>query len=229
MEVVILRAIIFGVIIAILFSLRQVLCTVFGLIIVERAAYDVVRYVSPNIQLRRYRPCVYVETPAGNGGLSSSESSAAFQRLAKYIGVFGAPANEGAMPIAMTAPVVRACTTSGCDTGATKVEMTAPVVNTAGTMAFVLPSKYHSVDMAPRPTDPQVTLRAGHLRTCAVLTFGGYATDAAVLRRVVELAATLRDDGIRSVYPTQFELMRYNPPFTIPMLRTNEILIEVYI
>jgi hypothetical protein len=228
MEVVILRTIIFGVILAIPFFVREVMGTVFGQITVERAAYDVVRQVSSNMQLRHYRPCVYAETPAGNGGLSSSESSAAFQRLAKYIGVFGTPANEDALAIAMTAPVVRACTTLGCDTRPKKMAMTAPVVNTAGTIAFVLPTEYQSVDMAPRPTDPRVTLRAGRARTCAVLTFGGYATDATVSSRVAELVASLKHEGIRPVYTTQFELLRYNPPFTIPMLRTNEILIEVY-
>lgn len=214
---------------------------VFGRIGVERAAHDVVRQVSPNTQVRRYHPCVLVETPAGNGGMSSKESSAAFRRLAQYIGVFGTPANEGAMPIAMTAPVVSACATSGRGGRAEKVAMTAPVVNTPGTMAFVLPSKYQSVEAAPRPSDPQVTLRAGEARTCAVLTFGGEATDAAVSKHAAELAATLRHEGIQPVHQPaaggdaqgaaalpQFEVLRYNPPFTIPMLRTNEILMDVH-
>lgn len=199
---------------------------VFGQISVERAAYDVVRQVTPKTQIRKYHKCVLVETPAGNGGIGSKESSAAFQRLAKYIGVFGTPANEGTVPIAMTAPVVRACAISGRDGRATKVAMTAPVVNTAGTMALVLPSKYKSVAAAPIPTNPQVTLRASAARMCAVLTFGGYATDAAVSERTAELVATLIREGIQQVKP-QIEVLRYNPPFTISVLRTNEILIEV--
>ena len=74
--------------------------TVFGRISVERAAHDVVRQVSSNTQIRSYHPCVVAETQTGNGSISSTESSAAFRRLGKYIGVFGTPANEGAMPIA---------------------------------------------------------------------------------------------------------------------------------
>ena len=225
MEVAILLALIFGVILAIGLA-WQVMGTVFGRITVERAAYDVVRQVSSNTQIRRYHTCVIVETPVGNGGMNSDESSAAFNRLAKYIGVFGTPANEGTVSIAMTAPVVRACATSGHDGCAKKVAMTAPVVNTTGTIAFVLPVEYQSVEAAPRPSDPRVTLRVVHARTCAVLTFGGYATDIAVSERAAELAATLRYKGIPRVRP-QFELLRYNPPFTISWLRTNEILIEV--
>jgi hypothetical protein len=199
--------------------------TVFGMINVERAGYNVVQQLSSNTQLRRYEKCVIVETPAGNGGLSSSESSAAFHRLAQYIGVFGTPANESRMQIAMTAPVVRARAISGHDGRAEKVAMTAPVVNTTGTMAFVLPAKYQSAEVAPRPIDPQVTLREIGKRTCAVLTFGGYATDAEVSERVLELGARLAQYRIQAT--DKFEVLRYNPPFTIPMLRTNEILIEV--
>ena len=194
--------------------------TVFGMISVESAAFEVEKQLTPNIQIRRYKTCVYVETPIGNGGLSSSESSAAFQRLAQYLGVFGTPLNESQIPIAMTAPVVRARAI------AEKVAMTAPVVNTAGTMAFVLPAKYQSVDAAPRPLDPRVKLRAGMERKCAVLTFAGYATDAVVSDRVAELSAKLVQYRFKPMN-SKFEVLRYNPPFTIPMLRTNEILIEV--
>lgn len=227
-EVAMVLTIIFGVILATLLFVPQVMGTIFGLISVERAMYDVVRQVSSNTQLRRYHQCVYVETPTGNDGTSSSEESAAFQRLAQYIGAFGMPANESAMAIVMTAPVVRSGAASIGDGFARKVAMTAPVVQTSGTMAFVLPVEYKSVEAAPIPIDPQVTLRAGEARTCAVLTFGGYVTDTIVSKRVGQLRATLAKEGIEPVH-AQFEVLRYNPPFTIPLLRTNEILIEVHV
>ena len=215
---------------------RKVMSIVFGRISVERAAYDVVQQLSSNTQIRRYHTCVMAETPAGTGGMSSTDSSAAFRRLGQYIGVFGTPANEGAISMAMTAPIV----TSGRDGRGKKVAMTAPVVNTPGTMAFVLPAVYQRVEAAPRPRDPQVTLRVRAARTCAVITFAGHLTDAAVSKRAAELTAILRHAGILSVHEPAaggsteeaaafppVEVLRYNPPFTIPMLRTNEILIDL--
>lgn len=203
-----LLRIILGVILAtslLLLFVPQFTGSIFGSIGVERAAYDVVQQVSPNTQIRRYHPCVLAETPAGNSGTSSGESSAAFRRLGQYIGVVGTPSNEDATPIAMTAPVV----------------------TRSGTMSFVLPAEYQRVEMAPRPSDPQVTLRRSAARTCAVLTFSGYATDTAVSKRATELTETLRHMRIQPLH-SEFEVLRYNPPFTIPMLRTNEILVEIH-
>jgi hypothetical protein len=124
--------------------------------------------------------------------------------------------------------------------------MTAPVINTSGggggeqasetpgTMSFVLPSKYKAVDQAPKPADPLVTLRQVPERDAAVLTFYGTASDSAVNKRAAELAAVLKKEGIPPLHPApsekgvpEYEVLRYNPPFTLPFLRTNEILIEV--
>jgi len=200
---------------------------VFGKIGVEMAAHDVVRVLTPTVQIRKYHPCVMAETPSG--GLDSKDNSAAFNRLAKYIGVFGKANNEGKSTIAMTAPVV---STGGVSAGE-KVAMTAPVVNVPGKMAFVLPSKYKSVDEAPKPLDPQITLRQVGPRTAAVLTFSGRANDAIVETRAAELAAVLAKEGVAPAHTDEgssvptYEVMRYNPPFTITAFRTNEIFMEV--
>lgn len=193
----------------------------------ECAAHDVLRQLAPNAQLRRYHQSVVVETPC-TGAVNSKANSDAFGRLAKYIGVFGKANNEGKSSIAMTAPVIN---TGG---GGEQVAMTAPVVNAAGKMAFVLPSKYKTVEEAPKPVDPLVTVRQVPERDTAVLTFYGTATDDAISKRAAELAGVLLNEGIPPLHPPAsegglptYEVLRYNPPFTIPFLRTNEVLMEV--
>jgi hypothetical protein len=170
---------------------------------------------------------VLVETPCTDAGVNSKDNSEAFRRLAKYIGVFGQAQNDGKSSIAMTAPVI--------NTGkGEKVAMTAPVVNAAGKMAFVLPSKYKTVEEAPKPIDPLVSLRQLPERDTAVLTFYGTATDAVVEKRAAELAGVMTKEGIPPLHPPTtdgalptYEVLRYNPPFTLPPLRTNEVLMEV--
>uniref|UniRef100_A0A7S4BVD8 Uncharacterized protein n=1 Tax=Chrysotila carterae TaxID=13221 RepID=A0A7S4BVD8_CHRCT len=59
--------------------------TVFGVISVEMQAYDALQQLSSQAQLRRYKPCVAVETVCEQ--MHGDSSSEAFRRLAKYIGV----------------------------------------------------------------------------------------------------------------------------------------------
>ena len=71
-------------------------------------------------------------------------------------------------------------------------------------------------------------------RDAAVLTFGGYASAAVVEKRARELADALNKEGIAPIHPPvcenhlpKYEVLRFNPPFTISFLRTNEILMEI--
>merc|ERR1719201_1551961 len=93
---------------------------VFGKIDVECARYTVQRQLAKGMEIRRYAPCVAVETPCT---ALSKDNDGAFRRLAKYIGVFGTPQNSAAQAVAMPAPVV----------------------NHAGMMAFLLPAIYQRV------------------------------------------------------------------------------------
>lgn len=186
-----------------------------GKIDVECAKFEVVKKIG-SMQIRRYAPCVAVETECD----MANSNDPAFRRLAKYIGVFGKPENNGGQAIAMTAPVVNT---------SVPIAMTAPVTNSNGKMAFILPSKYQSVAEAPPPTDEKVTLRQIEARTMAVLTFSGMARPPAVESHVSELRQLLKENGLAapSEGAADFELARYNPPWTLSPLRTNEVLIPV--
>lgn len=126
--------------------------------------------------------------------------------------------------VSMTAPVVM----SG---EGEKVDMTAPVVMSEKrkgmSMMFLLPAKYQRVEDAPVPTDPAVTLEMVPGGRCeAVLQFSGNIAMGATSDRAKELFAMLERDGIR---PTtgEYTYQGYNPPFTLPWCKRNEIHVEV--
>ena len=84
--------------------------------------------------------------------------------LAKYIGVFGTPENEGNTNIAMTAPVVMEQGTQSKQAGGpTSIAMTAPVIIESNVtaqgmkkMMFMLPDEYDDIAKIPKPTNPAV-------------------------------------------------------------------------
>ena len=164
---------------------------------IEEPVYEVVMETG-DVEIRRYEPTIQAVTVLPG----KSSSSEGFKRLAGFI--FGG--NEREQSIAMTAPVQE---TLGEDTP---------------TMAFTLPAQYSLEDL-PAPADSQVTLQAVPARTVAVVTFSGWATTSKVARYERQLRETLKLDAIETLGNSS--LNQYNPPWTLPFLRRNEIMIEV--
>ena len=79
--------------------------SVFGVIGEETPQYTVIKTIGENVEIRRYKKSVAIETDV-NGHLNSKENGNSFRRLAGYIGVMTTAENERKQPIAMTAPVV---------------------------------------------------------------------------------------------------------------------------
>ena len=78
---------------------------------------------------------------------------------------------------------------------------------------------------APRPTDERVVLRQVGERKYGVVRFSGLTGDKVVKEKAEWLKAALEKDGFTVKGP--FVLARYNPPFTLPPLRTNEVMVPV--
>ena len=133
--------------------------------------------------------------------------------------------------VAMTAPVVSTSKPVSSDSGGEgeKSTMAGPVATSAHeiqTMAFLLPSKY-TIDTAPEPTDPRVTLKEIPPRYEAVHQYSGLSDMTNCGPEVERLYERLRVDGVKILEGGQWHLDRFNPPYTIPWLRTNEIHIPV--
>ena len=176
-----------------------------------------------NIEIRRYVPVIVAETTVD--GDMDTASGRGFQLIAGYI--FGK--NER---IAMTAPVV-----SEAQSSAEKIAMTTPVSiepqNAEGSkmagaqrwrIHFVMPSQY-TLATLPKPLNPQVQLREIPGKTFAALTYSGINTESTVQEKTEQLLDWLKTQKIETIGKPQ--LARYNPPWTLPFLRRNEILQEI--
>jgi len=140
-----------------------------------------------------------------------------FRRLFSYI----SGDNEGRAKMAMTAPVL-----SG---EPEKIAMTAPVLQEPGTgdgqvVSFIMPVSY-TMETIPVPKDPRIRVRKVPPFTAAVLRYGGWTDPAAIERNTEELRSLLARDGRTPVPP--FLSAQYNPPWTIPPFRRNEIIVRI--
>ena len=93
-------------------------------------------------------------------------------------------------------------------------------------MAFPLPSKYSALT-APAPSDARVSLRQTEKQAVAVCEFTGYATEGEVQRQLSTLLDRLRRDAVDIPDPDAYAVLQYNPPFTLPWLRRNELIVQL--
>ena len=108
-----------------------------------------------------------------------------------------------------------------------KIAMTAPVQQSmAGEkeMAFMMPAEYALEDL-PEPEDQRVSFRTAPAHTAAVIQFSGWASAEKSDKNWQQLRRFLiaKDIDITGE-PT---LNQYNPPWTLPFMRRNEIIVPV--
>ena len=108
-----------------------------------------------------------------------------------------------------------------------KIAMTAPVQQTmAGEkeMAFMMPAEYALKDL-PQPEDQRVSFREAPAYTAAVIQFSGWASAEKADENWQQLRRFLITRGIDITgEPT---LNQYNPPWTLPFMRRNEVIVPV--
>ncbi len=166
------------------------------------------------IEIRDYAAQIVAQVE--ESGTREAALRRGFRALAGYI--FGG--NTTAGKLAMTAPVTQAA-------GA-RIAMTAPVAQQAADgvwrVRFIMPAGY-TLDTLPAPTDPAVHLLEIAPKRVAVIRFTGLAGEASLARHTAELQRFLRARGLRPV--AEPSSAYYNPPWTLPFLRRNEVMIEI--
>ena len=183
----------------------------------EQASYAVIAHLSDDTEVRRYPSRLVAETSVTVADEQGGRNTA-FRTLFDYI----SGANQSRAKVAMTSPVETAA-------GPEKVAMTAPVETRVGasgefTMRFFLPADY-TLETAPQPTDPAVRIVEVPERTIAVLRFSGSRSPDTIARRSQALDEVLAGSAWR---PDGEPLtMFYDPPWTIPALRRNEVAVPV--
>ncbi len=189
---------------------------------IETPPYEVV-HKEKDYEVRTYAPQIVAEVTMD--GEYRDAMSGGFRTLADFI--FGNNKNRSAgkapQEIAMTAPVLERKTTSA------KIAMTAPVLERMDrgetrVIAFVMPRQY-TMDTIPTPNNPKVQLRQVPPKTYAVLRFSGWVGASKAEQKKMEFAKILDRDQLQTIGPPI--LAQYNPPWTPPFMRRNEILVEL--
>ena len=194
---------------------------------IEEPHYDVIVSHSP-FEVRHYTPTLIAQTVVD--GDMDTASSKGFRLIADFI--FGnnlAVGSDQAAKIAMTAPVT-------VEPQPSKIAMTAPVTvepqssdtSVAGAnqwrIHFVMPSQYTLANI-PKPKNSAVTLHELPRKYMVVHRYSGFNTQARVQEKTDEALAWAKQQSLKVVGTPQ--LSRYDPPWTLPMFRRNEIMVEV--
>ncbi|TVQ29038.1 MAG: heme-binding protein [Geminicoccaceae bacterium] len=190
-------------------------CTAFGVRSgTEEPPFEVLAALDGSTEIRRYGPRLAAETAVA---AEPGARNAAFRVLAGYI--FGG--NQGERRIAMTVPVET-------QEPGQRIAMTVPVEVDEATgelrMRFFLPSEF-TLDTAPLPNDPRVTLVELEPTTVAVRRFTGSTANTAVALETTALLAAL--DGSPWVALGEPVAYFYDPPWTLPPARRNEVVVPV--
>ena len=117
---------------------------------------------------------------------------------------------------------------SGANKDSQKIKMTTPVTqyekNSEILMQFFLPSKY-TFKTAPIPNDSRVKLISIDEGYYAVIRYSGNIKDKNFVKHVQILRDYLIKDKIEILGPSIKAI--YNGPFTLPILRRNEVMFKV--
>ena len=173
---------------------------------IEEPKFDVIEKVEA-FELRAYKPLIVAEVLVD--GDMKQASSKGFKLIADYI--FGNNKSKAGAKIG----------------DIEKISMTAPVAMQKDAskwrVNFVMPSQYR-LETLPTPNNPQVNLHEAAAKKFAVVRFSGLVGEEKMASKTAELQAWMQTKQIAPIATP--ELARYNPPWTLPFLRRNEILIE---
>lgn len=191
-----------------------------ALMAIEEPQYSVID-TDGSVELRLYEPMVIAQVVVS--GSMKKASNKGFKLVADYI--FGNnQSQEGVeQKIKMTAPVT--INQPMASNRAEKIDMTAPVtiepLSDQWRLHFVMP-RHYTLATLPKPNNPKVTLHERASRRYAVIQFSGFTSQSKVDKKTAELRAWLRDNSIEPVGTVEFA--RYNPPWTLPFWRRNEVM-----
>ncbi|MDI9409829.1 MAG: heme-binding protein [Candidatus Pacebacteria bacterium] len=211
------------------FVTAQIVAVVGVNLALEEPPYILLDRISDTVEIRQYSNRIVAETTIDLSGGDSpamtdeEASSQGFRRIAGYI--FGANISkqsqgESSQEIPMTAPV---------EINNESIAMTAPVEISASktmTMRFVMPSQYR-LETLPTPNDKRVILKEIPGETLAVLSYSGRRKFETITEKASELTDALSTSQWRLGPSAQLRQFYYNPPWTLPFFRRNEVAFEV--
>ena len=187
-----------------------------------------------NFELRRYESQLVAQTWVS--GDQDAASRAGFKILADYIFGNNTASSGESSKISMTAPVAmqfeakQSATKKNGSNASQKIAMTAPVSikqeqqqnDGKWRVQFTMPSQY-TMQTLPKPNNPDIIISEVPPQTYGVIKFSGLAGSEKVAAKTAELKSWMQTQKLTLTGTP--ELARYNPPWTLPFMRRNEIMI----
>lgn len=177
---------------------------------IETPNYTVIKKYE-DIELREYPHMMLVST--AEQGKYENMSNKAFMRLFDYI----SGENDKSEKISMTSPVFM------------HNHKTIDSVNEANNdwvMSFIVPNEYAKSDV-PSPDHTQLSLQELEPKVFAVIRFPGTLDQELILKNKELLTEYLINLKLK-YKENEYFVAAYNPPWTLPKFRRNEVLIEVF-
>ena len=173
-----------------------------------------------DFEIRQYAPRIIAEVSV-TGDLNAA-SGEGFRTLASFIFGDNRVASEQPMTVS---------------TGeSSKITMTAPVTiepvkpgNSFTTsrewrVEFTMPSQY-TLTTLPKPNNPSIRIKEIPIRTYAAVRYSGINSEGRINDETNRLLDWIKSQ--EAFIDGEPELARYNPPWTLPMFRRNEILVPI--
>jgi len=190
-----------------LIALYFIFCFV-GMRKVKTPQYEVVQR-SKTIERRKYPPLLIAEVSVSGPRRQAIRNG--FKTLADYIFKNNIP---------MTTPVSQHVPE--------KIAMTAPVLQQGNDqqwlIQFIMPEGY-TLETLPKPVNTAITIKQQPAREVVAIRFSGLATDDLLSQQQQQLQRYIGENKIKVINQPIYAF--YNPPWTIPFLRRNEVQFEV--
>ena len=147
-------------------------------------------------------------------------SSKGFKILADYI--FGNNTSaDGNSRIEMTAPVEM-------EPLPQKINMTKPVLtegnDNAWIVSFIMPNEF-TLETLPKPNNKDIKISSLPKEKYAVIVFSGLVRESSYLEKETLLNQFIEEKQLKT--SGEIKIARYNPPWTLPFFRRNELMIKV--
>jgi hypothetical protein len=180
----------------------------------EEPKWSIIRK-DEQFEIRKYPRLVTASVTVN--GVTDRAANSAFSILAGYI--FGK--NSARKKIEMTTPVTQ-------ETGSTKIAMTVPVTTSLNqdslTMKFYMPAQYE-LETLPEAHDKRIKFAVLAPQLYATVRFSGRAKEASISKHTQELKDYVNTHGL--VATGEPVVAFYNPPWTPPFLRRNEVWLPI--
>jgi len=175
-------------------------------------------FKNENFEIRQYSSKILAQVTVL--GDFDDATSNGFKVLADYI--FGNNLSlDGNTKIEMTAPVV-------LEPISEVIEMTAPILaegeNKKWVVSFVMPKEY-SLDTLPKPNNKDISISSIPPQKYAVVVFSGLVRESNYDEQINLLNNYVVNKNLVTVGKVQ--IARYNPPWTLPFFRRNELMIRI--